>query len=331
MSSVSESMTTRERADQLLEECSKHAGRGEVEPLTESIRELETLHEDLNDPHVVALTEMYSAMLDRFEGHLQEAEERLIPLIKSFEELGDFIRLSRIKTMLGSLARGRGDIQAMGTYLSDAVQISKGARDGEGITFALRTRVHGFVTNNGQATDDKESILAFFEDSIDALETIGDAMGMCESLSDMTFFTSNMLSDQQMALRFGHRAIEVVEQAGDLPNSWLAYDALGGVYWAVGDTGKGAEYHLKAVSLAEQTGNPYDHCRALANAAYVFIQLEDFAKVAEMNRKALALVTPLEPNVNRSYSIGWNELGLAHALLNLGELEEAFEQSKPSC
>lgn len=127
--------------------------------------------------------------------------------------------------------------------------------------------------------------------------------------------------DAPKAIEYAYRSYEICEAVGDTLGCARALDALCNGHWFLGEAGKAAEFGLRAVSMAEASGYVAFTIVTLVNAAYPFIQLENYSKVLELNKRAMKLG---EEN-GLVAGIGWAEAGIGHALLHLGDASGALQ------
>ena len=307
---------------EVLDRCYDAGLHMQWEQLAGEVQILQELAERHADDHVAAHARFYALVPRLMDPGDPTAEHELEDLSRIYEELKDHVFHSRMVANRGRLYAMSGEHEPARELLLQALRISETHQDPTGVF-----RVANYLMLLPDKAENAGQLVKDLLKSASTLGAMGDERTQVQILAHTCFFASNEASDQKTAIWAGERAIELAQriQAPDLECE--AYDSLGGAYWTLGDAGRSAEYHLKAVALAEHAASPQIHAQTLMNAAYPFIQLEDFEKVAALNRKSIDVLVGRESDPMARHMTAWAEFGLAHALLNLGELDEPIERT----
>ena len=92
----------------------------------------------------------------------------------------------------------------------------------------------------------------------------------------------------------------------------------------MGDAGRSIEYYAKCITIAETLDDPPKLAGHLTNAAYPYMLLGDYEKVAELNKRAKAIYVEIE----NEWNSGWAEMGIGVATLKLGDPATALEHQQ---
>jgi len=143
-------------------------------------------------------------------------------------------------------------------------------------------------------------------------------------------FSPEFEDDPNLIIETGWKLLQIGQQSRNIMSEAAAFSFFGHGYRLVGNPIKGLEYHIKAMQLAEKSGNQ-------SVLALVKNQMAHVYKDREANRKAIQLYLEAEQHAIK----GGNEIMQIRALMNAGAtylntnqldsalmyLQRAYEQS----
>ncbi|GIE90180.1 AfsR/SARP family transcriptional regulator [Actinoplanes regularis] len=200
--------------------------------------------------------------VDQWQGRYDEAAERLQEALALCRLTGDQAAEARAVGNLGQVYRRQGRDEQAAAYLSESVRICRRIGDpvGEGYAQVSLGDVAARQRDTRRAVRCHREALAIFRRTNERAGTALALDGLGTVTHDVVFL---------------REALEIFQQLGERAGETRVSNSLGEVLTTTGQPERGREEHLRALTLATETGDRYEEGRAHAGLARVAEMLGD--------------------------------------------------------
>ncbi len=307
------------QVQELFAEGDAYSAKNNSPKIAEVGEKLRALGQAHNDPVTDAWGILYGGMSHSILRRYDEALEVFGNALTKFEALGELKGIARTFMNFGRIHTFRGELYDAKMYYNQALTIEIKLENVPNL-IRLLSNMAGLSTllhNYQEIQDIRDSILPIIERS-------GNKSAHAALLSQAGLVAMVHLSQLPKALNYLEKALELCVEIGDKRGEATALDGIGSAYWYMGDAGRSIEYYARCIAIAEALDDPFKLAGHLTNAAYPYMLLGDYEKVAELNKQAKAIYV----DTNTEWNAGWAEMGIGVAALKVGDPETAMEHQQ---
>ncbi|MFH2141505.1 MAG: tetratricopeptide repeat protein [Bacteroidota bacterium] len=280
-----------------------------------------SIKEMLNDKPGAAALYYNIGILHRNNGNYDKAIENYESSLKIYYEINDTLEIASTYQVIGISYFYWSKYENAVDYYHKSLTIYEKINDENGV--ADCKQVLGVIY---QEWGDYEKALKFGQDALRLYEKLDDKYRIGNTLMNIGILYKDWGNYNEKSLEYFNRTLEIMENIGNKQGVAYALTNIGSVYeeWTEysklegnkedDNYKKAIEYHEKALTIIEETGDKHGTAGTLQSIGNVYGKMKDYKKSLDFNQKALKIREDLgdKSGIAQSY----HAIGTIYAELN---------------
>ena len=173
----------------------------------------------------------------------------------------------------------------------------------------------GIYANQGEV----EKAIAFYQQSLELLEKIGNVQGKAASLHQLAGIYANQ-GEVEKAIALYQQSLVIDEKIGNVQGKAASLHQLAGIYANQGDVEKAIAFYQQSLELKEKIGNVQGKAASLHNLAGIYANQGDVEKAIAFYQQSLVIDEKIGNVQGKAASL--HQLAVIYA--NQGDVEKAI-------
>ncbi|MEZ2301380.1 MAG: tetratricopeptide repeat protein [Microcoleus sp.] len=231
------------------------------------------------------------------------------------ETEGDLKTRIRVLNDLAIAYRSRSEYSTATYYLKQALDLAKDDED----FISLKANT---LYELGWIQDDwgnKKEAIAFYQQSLELKEKIGDVQGKAATLHQLAGIYANQ-GDVEQAIAFYQQSLEIYEKIGDVQGKAATLHCLAIIYANQGEVEKAIAFYQQSLELEEKIGNVQGKAATLHQLAIIYANQGEVEKAIAFYQQSLEIYEKIGNVQGKAATLHC----LAGIYANQGDVEKAI-------